>query len=191
MNRFLFVLAVFFLAFLNSHSVFAFDCGNGRAGIGDSKYEIRQKCGEPAYKDQTQVGRFRQIEEPFEQDFVHIEYWLYNFGPTQLVKVVIFEEGKVIGTHEYGYGKSSTKPDFDKIVEIGFPTVMVLFHYGPPTDKEERIDTSVISLKSGGTLTKKVFVEEWTYNLGPSYFLRVYRFESGILKRIEQDNRGF
>jgi hypothetical protein len=192
MNRFHCVSAVFFSAFLGAPLAYAFDCENGKAEIGDTKYEILQKCGEPTYKDQTKVSRVKETAEAFEQDFVTVEYWLYNLGPDRLVTIVTFEKGKAVGMRAYGYGRSrGAEPDLNKTVEIGWPAVMVLFVYGPPTDKEERIETSVISLKNGGTLPKATYVEEWTYNLGANRLLRIYHFENGLLKRIEQGDRGF
>ena len=36
-----------------------------------------------------------------------------------------------------------------------------------------------------------VTVEEWTYNLGPSRFMRLLRFENGKLKKLETGGYGF
>ena len=36
-----------------------------------------------------------------------------------------------------------------------------------------------------------VNVEEWTYNLGPSRFMRLLRFENGKLKKLETGGYGF
>jgi hypothetical protein len=183
---------VLFLTLLNTPSARAFVCDNGKAEIGDSKYEIVHKCGEPTYKDQTQVSRFSEGREAYKQDFVTVDYWLYNLGSDRFVTIVTFEKGDVVGMRAYGYGRSRGEdPDIRKTVEIGCPAVMLLFLYGPPTHKEERIETSVISLKGGATLPKMTHVEEWTYNLGPNRLMRIYHFENGRLKKIEQGNRGF
>ena len=92
----------------------------------------------------------------------------------------------------YGYGRLKAEaPDMNKKVNIGDPTVRILFLYGAPTHKEERIDTKVISRKDGITYPKSTHVEEWTYNLGPNRFLRIYHFANGRLTKIERGDRGF
>lgn len=40
-------------------------------------------------------------------------------------------------------------------------------------------------------VTVDINIEEWTYNLGPSRFLRYLRFENGRLKRIETGEYGY
>ncbi|MCP4599368.1 MAG: DUF2845 domain-containing protein [Proteobacteria bacterium] len=186
------VLIAFCVINLSSSLAHAFKCENGDVKIGDSEYEILQKCGEPTYKDQTQVSRVKETQAAYEQDFVSVEDWLYNLGPERFVKILTFEKGKVIGMHTSGYGRSQgDKPDFNKKVKIGDPSVRLLFLYGPPTHKEERVETSVISRKDGVTLPKVTHVEEWTYNLGPKRFMRIYHFKNGRLRKIQQGNRGF
>jgi Protein of unknown function (DUF2845) len=38
---------------------------------------------------------------------------------------------------------------------------------------------------------EKVKIEEWTYNPGPTEFIRYLRFENGILTNISTGNKGF
>ena len=38
---------------------------------------------------------------------------------------------------------------------------------------------------------EQVRIEEWTYNLGPTQFIRYLRFENGILTRISTGDKGF
>jgi hypothetical protein len=38
---------------------------------------------------------------------------------------------------------------------------------------------------------EKVRIEEWTYNLGPTQFIRYLRFENGILTKISTGDKGF
>ncbi len=37
----------------------------------------------------------------------------------------------------------------------------------------------------------KIQVEEWVYNQGPQYFLRILRFENGALVKIDTGDYGF
>ena len=50
-------------------------CDNGVVNIGDMDVDVQAKCGEPTSKN--------------------MNAWVYNFGPSQPVYTVIFNEGKV------------------------------------------------------------------------------------------------
>jgi len=52
-------------------------------------------------------------------------------------------------------------------VTIGDPSVQVLFLFGPPSDKEERVETSVLSKKEGGIFPKQVTVRNGNTILFP------------------------
>ncbi len=167
-------------------------CDEGVVEITDSKYEILHKCGEPTFKDHSQVTRIAETTTAVLQKFVTVEDWLYNFGPHRFVMVLTFENDKLIGIKPFGYGTvDGAEPDFSKKIDIGDPTVRLLLLYGPPSHKEERIETSVISQKKGVTLPIQSTVEVWTYNLGARRFMRIYRFNNGRLTKIEHGDRGF
>jgi len=167
-------------------------CDDGIVEMSDSKYVIRSKCGGPTFEDTTRVTRVSEQGDALLQEFVEVEDWLYDFGRNRLVVVLTFEKDQLIGMRGFGYGREpGGRPAFDKVVEIGEPTVRVLFLFGPPSYKEERIDTSVVSRRHGGSFPKQISVETWTYNLGPNRFMRIYHFVDGRLTRIEQGPRGF
>ena len=167
-------------------------CGGGLVELDDSRYLVRSRCGEPTFADTTRVTRVSKLDGALLQEFVEVEDWLYDFGPDRFVAVLTFEEGRLIGVRGYGYGRRpGAPPDFRRVLEIGEPTVRVLFLFGPPAYKEERVDTSILSRKDGGTLVKQISVETWTYNLGPNRFMRIYHFADGRLTEIERGPRGF
>ncbi len=192
MKRFHCVCGAFFVVCLSSPLAHALNCEDGKVKIGDSKYEVSSKCGKPTYTDQTQVSRFSESADALQQDYVTVEYWLYNFGPDRFATILTFEKGKLISMRSAGYGKTEAlEPDFNKSVEVGDLAVRVLFLYGPPSHKEERVETSVISRKDGATYPRTTFVEEWTYNLGHDRLLRHFYFENGRLKEMRRGARGF
>jgi hypothetical protein len=167
-------------------------CDDGIVEMSDSKYLVRSKCGEPTFTDVTRVTRVSEQDEALLEEFVDVEDWLYDFGSNRLVVVLTFEKDRLIGMRSFGYGRDPDgRPAFDKVVATGEPTVRVLFLFGPPSYKEERVETSVVSRKGGMTIPKQVSVETWTYNLGPNRFMRIYHFVDGRLARIEQGPRGF
>lgn len=86
-------------------------CGRKLAVEGDSLYDVRSRCGEPDNqihrvelrtvrewvqgscdgKDQTQCGRM--VEHTVE---VVIDEWTYDFGPTQFIQHLLFEQGRLV-----------------------------------------------------------------------------------------------
>jgi hypothetical protein len=178
---------------LSAHaSAQTLSCDDGVVEMSDSKYVVQSKCGEPTFIDATRATRVSEQDDVLLQEFVDVEYWLYDFGANRFVVVFTFERDRLIGMRSFGYGRDPDgRPAFDKIVETGEPTVRVLFLFGPPSHKEERIETSVVSGKGGVTVPKQISVETWTYNLGPNRFMRIYHFVDGRLTRIEQGPRGF
>ena len=51
-------------------------CDNGIVNIGDMDVDVQDKCGEPNSRNMNK--------------------WVYNFGPSEPVYSVIFNEGKVV-----------------------------------------------------------------------------------------------
>jgi Protein of unknown function (DUF2845) len=92
----------------------ALQCGTTLVGNGDTRDQVMAKCGNPA--DVVRSTQFVQsvawvngipvaagnalIEVP-------VESWLYNFGPTKLMRRVIFESGRVVAIETLGYGYNS------------------------------------------------------------------------------------
>jgi hypothetical protein len=91
-------------------------CGNALVSQGDSRSEVRAKCGEPTDVETRTVVRragyeFNGRRFDYNQDtFVEIpiEVWTYNFGPYKLMRQVQFVNGRIeeILTMGYGYNDS-------------------------------------------------------------------------------------
>ena len=89
----------------------SFQCGTALVSSGDTRDQVMAKCGNPSDVERSSV--FVQsvawvngvpvsagntlIEVP-------VELWLYNFGPTQLMRRVRFVSGRVITIEILGYG---------------------------------------------------------------------------------------
>lgn len=89
----------------------AMRCGSRLAQEGDTRTEVRAKCGEPADVEVRTVlrppiywlhgkpvrltGEFREIQ---------VESWTYNLGPRRLMRRVRFENGRVVEIETLGYG---------------------------------------------------------------------------------------
>jgi hypothetical protein len=59
-------------------------CDEGVVNIGDMDVDVQTKCGEPNSQNMNE--------------------WVYNFGPSQPVYTVIFNEGKVVRILENEWG---------------------------------------------------------------------------------------
>ena len=79
-------------------------CNGDLAQVGDTKYAVLQKCGEPAFKDsfckpQEVVwfpdGRHVRVLPPQVLPCQPVEEWSYNPGPGYFVAILRFEAGAV------------------------------------------------------------------------------------------------
>jgi hypothetical protein len=96
-------------------------CGTRLVSDGDTLYEVHDRCGEPQFKMKrmelrtvrtwlstpcvtpaTQCGRM--IERTVE---VQVDEWTYDLGPTQFVRYVTFEDGRLLRIVTGDYGSSS------------------------------------------------------------------------------------
>ncbi len=91
----------------------ALRCGNGLVDVGATRIEVLKKCGEPALVDEwDEEETFRrgpEIDRPGEKKrrtvIVHVEQWVYNFGPTRFIYMLKFRNGVLaeITTGDHGY----------------------------------------------------------------------------------------
>lgn len=89
----------------------AFRCGTRLVHEGDTRAEVRAKCGEPDDVERRSVWRRPVVwihGRPWHlsQDLVEIpvEAWIYNLGPHKLMRRVHFEDGLVVEIETLGYG---------------------------------------------------------------------------------------
>lgn len=98
----------------------AFRCGNRLANIGDTKGEVLRSCGEPTWRDVWGEDRIeRVVGYPYAvgsyyvgtripiYTVVHVivEEWTYNLGPNQFMRILRFENNRLVDiqTGDYGY----------------------------------------------------------------------------------------
>ena len=89
---------------------------------GDTTYETRKHCGEPDHIDSWEeerilrdfrrrrtdddiYGRGRGYREPFlVKETIRVEIWTYDWGPSRLIHLLRFENGKLRDIETGGYG---------------------------------------------------------------------------------------
>jgi hypothetical protein len=113
-----FLLIVLLTVAVNEAS--AFRCGARLVAIGDSKYEVLKKCGEPASVESWLEKRVEPYSvEPFSDGqrfyvqnptfatvvYIAVEQWLYDFGRNRFLITLLFENNRLtrIENGSYGY----------------------------------------------------------------------------------------
>ena len=95
-------------------------CGNYVISMGARQSDVARKCGEPTYvqswdEERIKLDYYQNIpaqtpeelsERPFLlREYVPVEEWTYNFGPTRFIYYLRFENGRLrrITSGDYGY----------------------------------------------------------------------------------------
>jgi hypothetical protein len=98
----------------------AFRCGTRLVAVGDSKYEVLWKCGEPAWVESWVEKRLEPYSiEPFSDGhrfylpnptiaavvYVMVEQWIYDLGRNHFTRTLTFENSRLarIETGDYGH----------------------------------------------------------------------------------------
>jgi hypothetical protein len=92
-------------------------CGNQLALLGNTRLEVRAKCGEPddvvhsTLERRTTIAYYKHIAYAEEQAIiVPVEVWTYNFGPHRLMYRLRFINGVLEGMEPMGYGFEAAGP---------------------------------------------------------------------------------
>lgn len=173
----------------------AMKCGNRLVTTGDSKAEVLIRCGTPDWRDQWSEALIEDYAGAFERRIsVERERWIYNFGPQKFLRFLVFENGKLIeiSTGSHGYHKNARPPTACNMdgLSTGLSQYEVLQRCGQPFFKDSRHE----DVFSGGHQHRRLVeqhVEEWTYNLGPTRFMRILKFKNGRLEEITTGDKGF
>jgi len=86
-------------------------CGRGRvATVGDLSWEVLTVCGDPDHQDRRVVQRAIAQRWPGRAAevalvSVTVERWIYDDGPDRLVRVLTFEDGRLVRIETRGFGR--------------------------------------------------------------------------------------
>jgi hypothetical protein len=107
-SLFLFVVLVNFAHSIDLYDSSDWKCSNGILNIGDSKYDVINKCGEPTSREEFGEPTVqKEFGEPiFRED--HGTVWVYDFGSTKFIYYITFDGDRVerIQYGEYGHDKA-------------------------------------------------------------------------------------
>lgn len=114
------VIVLFLLGLVTVDESSAFRCGTRLVSVGDSRYDVLWKCGEPAWVESWVEKRIEPYSiEPFSDGhrfylpnpsfatvvYVSVEQWIYDFGRTHFTRILTFENSRLtrIETGDYGH----------------------------------------------------------------------------------------
>jgi hypothetical protein len=182
--------SVLLLAASTAH---AFRCGGALVDEGDSKAEVMIKCGEPDWKTRWSEDLVDAADSAF-RITSEKERWLYNLGPKRFIRILLFEDGRLVevSTGERGFPDSGDpgQCDLDN-VSLGTSDFSVQMKCGAPLFIDTRHKEFLLAEHRGPARLVRKRIEEWTYNLGPTQFLRTLVFENGDLVEMRIGDRGF
>jgi hypothetical protein len=194
------VLAILFLLYALAPAADAagtMRCGSRLVNEGDIAAAVLGACGAPTYRDAA------AYPPPAGREWIgEIETWYYNFGPNQLLRVLTMRDGKltVIDTDGYGFADPPAhRCEPDSVVE-GLSKFRLLLTCGEPLTRRAGSflkQDEVPVLRPGQmhmaqrTVVTEVYREEWVYNFGSNYFLRVVTLENGKVIDVENGARGY
>ncbi len=171
----------------------AFYCGHQLVSIGDTTYEVQSKCGPPVFVDHADSLCARRSGPAS-------EVWTYDFGPSDLVHMAMFLDGRLHKVKTGGYGikgRGTKKHSCTAVVRTGSTRYEVYKACGAPTAKrrfeEHRDIHGHHSHAKHHHYPARICttVEEWTYDFGPSRFIRQFRFENGRVTKKHTGGYGY
>lgn len=92
-------------------TAWAFRCGSKLVAEGDTRGEVRSRCGAPT--EVTRSSRLRpaiiwRYGRPYQVGHapveVPVEVWIYNLGPNRLMRKLRFEGAELVEIDTLGYG---------------------------------------------------------------------------------------
>jgi hypothetical protein len=155
---------------------------------GDRSFDVLRLCGEPSFRDEwDEYLAYHHLPS------AHVEEWYYNFGPSRLLHVLHFRNGRLtrIDTDGHGYDGSGGGCSPYEIV-FGMTQYALLSRCGPPDARERRLELRSLPRRGGlHTYPITVRVDEWIYNFGPAHFIRIVTLVNGRVDEIETGDRGY
>ncbi len=110
MKRLIYSISLFISVIHISNPTYGLRCSGSIVSIGDTKSQVTYKCGEPDYIESWEEERIKKdhyysydhyrsyegYRRPFlAKEYVRIEEWTYNLGPTTFIRYLLFENGRL------------------------------------------------------------------------------------------------
>ncbi|HUP91019.1 MAG TPA: DUF2845 domain-containing protein [Solimonas sp.] len=175
----------------------AMRCGSKLIDEGKYAVQVLAACGEPAYRDPWMV----QARNGYVADS---EDWYYNFGSSQLLRIVRMRNGQVTEIESDGYGFNDTasrrcgptgivqgESKFRLLVRCGQPVQRRAEEVLAPVYPDRPYRRGHNGYYYRQDYVTPVYREEWIYNFGSRYLLRIVTLEDGRVSDVQNGDRGF
>jgi len=178
----------FLFHLLLAGSAMALPCKGQIVNVGETMNDVAAKCGEAAIKDQRSVTVEETDEARTRRSTTSIDEWSYDSGPEELVQTYRFENGKLTGIGNNGYGSvrdfSIDRCHNGEALAVGDSLIETYLKCGEPLTKE-KLGNKTIESESGGVKRRTILsVSEWTYRYGPNAPCYTVTFEDGLATKI-------
>lgn len=172
-------------------------CGSRIISVEARAAEVLSACGEPDFRDVFSYGG-----QGLPNEISDSEQWTYNFGSNKLLHVLKLRNGRLIDieTEGYGFRKGTQRCSPTSIVD-GLSKYRLLESCGEPFTRRQvgfiTAHKPSQQRQYGGLSTSRghypveVFREEWVYNFGSRYFLKVVILDDGAVADVQNGERGF
>lgn len=172
-------------------------CGDRLVNVGDTKYEVLHRCGQPDYREHLPPYGVEKRYSPYEKHHFYVdeEEWFYNFGSNRFVKILTFRNGYLRDIRQGGYGFARSVRENCRVtggrISKGDSKAEVLMKCGEPDYEDVVREARKLEIdRLGEKHHIYVDLEVWIYNFGPNYFLSLLKFYNGRLIAIEAGDYG-
>mgnify|MGYP006275523959 FL=1 len=190
------VALVGFLLLFQVPSALALRCDGAIIDEGTAKPEVLHRCGDPTWRDRRVVETLeRKGHDRWNIRSDVIEEWLYNFGPTRLLRILTFQNGTLRKVRTAGHGFVANSRPQSRLepaaIQVGDTKAEVISDWGEPDAVDDFYEERIAKRTPDQVYRIGGQISEWTYNPGPNAFIRILRFENGRLREIVTGERGF
>ncbi|NGY06037.1 DUF2845 domain-containing protein [Solimonas terrae] len=179
---------------LPSRAADSMRCGSRIASVGMTAAELLAVCGDPSYRDVwAQPGGYGGGY------LGNVEEWTYNFGSSQLLRVLRFRQGRLLSIDDDGYGFATDGPGdcsqsgivrgmskYRLLMQCGDPVTKVADVVQAPVDRYDR----GYDLRRSYNSWEIVYREEWVYNFGRGRLMRIVHLDNARVTDVEFGDRG-
>jgi hypothetical protein len=156
-------------------------CGPRLVNVGDLTLDVRIACGEPSAIERRSEARTLRDARGLERARIsQIEEWSYMKDGRELMRTLVFEDGRLIAIRVGGKPPTDTSRCEKQMFTKGAAKAEVELTCGAPVQRDvwiEHVEERAGDLIVGRSIQR----ERWVYNFGPSRFLRIFEFANGRL----------
>ena len=170
------------------HGAEKFYCDGFLVSPGETREEVVEKCGEPAWLDVRGDEGAEEGSLPRET-----EEWIYDFGHSQLLEFLRFRNGRLVtirsGVHGFG-GSRGADCGYGTNLALGDSKLEVVAKCGEPTGGGTVGEEPMPPEGSDERRQELLAKDQWMYDFGPEKFVHYLIFRHGRLMEIRSGGFG-